>query len=211
MYITNLSQELGQPLPPICISLPPTITSSNIKQTIDLIPNNVTPYINALQWMNNKLSKAHSNLGSALQGNAIEGFDSCANISQCISDNPILAQQIAEQISKQDSQNIEQLEEQLINVINPFLSSSELNSILQVNSSLVEKSQKIQDQAQSGELVNQINVPGGNTRASYTMPEGASTLKDMQQTNPDQYNKLKSNYKQWFSIKQLMEQINSNL
>lgn len=205
-YILSLSQELGRPLPTICISLPPTIDSNNINQVISLIPGDITPYINALNWMNTNLSKAHGNLGIALQGNLnLEGFDDmCQNVEQCLQNNPQILQELQQQ-------NLEQQEQQLLKLITPFLSSDELIKALEINKDLVGKSQKIQEQAQSGELVNQINLPGGNTRAIYTKPAGASTLTDMQQSNPEQYNNLKQNYSQLFSLKQLLEQINSNL
>ena len=67
-YITQLSQQLGQPLPPVCILLPSTVDSTTIAQTIPMIPTDTTPYINALNWMNTQLEKSQSNLGCALQG-----------------------------------------------------------------------------------------------------------------------------------------------
>lgn len=208
-YITSMSQQEGQQFPQICISLPSTIDSSSLEKVIPLIPNDLTPYINALNWMNAHLSKAHGNLGKALQGGSIESFDNmCQNIEQCLQNDPQLLQEILQQSQQQ---NITQLEQQLLSKINPFISSSDLTQALQTNQELVAKSQEIQDQAQSGELINQINVPGGNTRATYDKPPGASTLSDMQQSNPEQYNNLKQNYSHMFSLKQMLEQINSNL
>jgi hypothetical protein len=205
-YITNLSQQEGQSYPPICTSLPSTIDSNNLNQIISLIPGDITPYINALNWMNTNLSKAHGNLGSALQGNLkLEGFDDmCQNVSQCLQNNPQILQELQQQ-------NLEQQEQQLLNLINPFLSSYELSILMEINEDLVAKAEKLQEDAQSGELINQINIPGGNTLAKYIMPDGASTLTDMQQSNPEQYNNLKQNYGPLFSLKQLLEQINSNL
>jgi hypothetical protein len=208
-YIVTLSQQEGQQFPQICKTLPSSIDSNSLAQVIPLIPSDPKPYINALNWMNDKLDKAHENLGSALQGGSIEGFDNmCQNIEQCLQNNPQLLQEVLQQSQQQ---NITQLEKQLLNKITPFISSSDLTQSLQTNQDLVAKSQKIQDQAQSGELVNQINVPGGNTRTVYNKPPGASTLSDMQQSNPEQYNNLKQNYSHLFSLKQMLEQINSNL
>jgi hypothetical protein len=209
-YITSLSQELGQPLPPICIPLPPTIDSSNMNQVIPLIPTDHTPYINALNWMNKHLSKAHSNLGGALKGNLskIEGFDNCQNISQCLQNNPQLLEEIQQQNAQQNAQ---QQEGQLTNLIGPFSSNDALNDVMNINKDLVAKAEEIQKQAENGDLMKQINIPGGNTIAQYIMPEGASTLKDMEQTDPEKYNKLKDGYKVLFSLKQLLEGINSNL
>lgn len=208
-YINTLSQQLGQPLPQICTTIPSTIDSSSIAQVIPLIPTDSQPYINALNWMNTQLSKSHGNLGNALKGGSIEGFDNmCQNVEQCLQNDPQLLQEILQQSQQQ---NISQLEQQLKSLINPFISSSDLIKALQTNQDLVAKSQQIQDQAQSGELFNQINLPGGNTMATYDKPPGASTLSDIQQSNPEQYNNLKQNYSHLFSLKQMLEQINSNL
>ena len=204
-YIVTLSQQEGQQFPQICTTLPSSIDSSNLNTIIQLIPNSTQPYINALNWMNVKLSKAHGNLGKALKGAPIEGFDNmCQNVEQCLENNPQILHQSQEK-------HIQRLEHKLISVISPFIESSDLSQALQTNQDLVAKSQKIQEQAQSGELINQINVPGGNTRATYVKPPGASTLSDMKQSNPEQYNNLKQNYSHLFSLKQMLEQINSNL
>lgn len=66
-YITQLSQQLSQPLPPICTQLPPNIDSSSISQVISLMPQSPSPYVNALNWMNQKMEQSHSNLNGALQ------------------------------------------------------------------------------------------------------------------------------------------------
>jgi len=213
-YITQLSQQLGQPLPPVCISLPSTVDSTTIAQIIPMIPTDTTPYINALNWMNTQLEEAQSNLGSALQGGS-EGFDDmssmCQNISQCLANNPQLAQQIAEELNAQNAQNVAQQEQQLMALLTPFVSTQTLTDAVGQNTVLVQKAQEIQNQAQSGELVNQINVPGGNSQTTYSMPDGSDNLKQIQQDNPDRYNELKKNYGAWVAIKGLMDQINATL
>ncbi len=77
----------------------------------------------------------------------------------------------------------------------------------------MQKSQDIQNQAQSGELLKQMNIPGVTDvpAKKYDLPAGASTLQQMQQTDPDKYNQLKNNYSMWFGLKQIMEQINGTL
>jgi hypothetical protein len=213
-YITQLSQQLGQPLPPVCISLPSTVDSTTISQIIPMIPTDTTPYINALNWMNTQLEKSQANLGSALQGGS-EGFDDmssmCQNISQCLANNPQLAQQIAEELNAQNAQNVAQQEQQLMALLTPFVSTQTLTDAVGQNTVLVQKAQEIQNQAQSGELVNQINVPGGNSQTTYSMPDGSDNLKQIQQDNPDRYNELKKNYGAWVAIKGLMDQINATL
>jgi hypothetical protein len=208
-YITQLSQELNEELPPICQNLPTTINSSNLVQVTQQIPSDIQPFINALNWMNQNLEKSHGNLGSALQGqSATEGFqDNCQNVSQCLLNNPDLLKQLSENISEQ---NIEQ-QSQLMSKINPFLNTQSLTELFNENNTLMEKSQEIQNKAQSGELINQINVPGGNSIASYEKPSGANNMIDMKQNNPDRYNELKQNYSQLFNLKNMLDGINANL
>ena len=216
-YITQLSQQIGQPLPPSCVSLPPTVNSTNIAQIIPMIPTDITPYINALNWMNTQLEKAQSGLGSALQGGSppIEGFDDmssmCQNISQCLANNPQLAQQIAQELNAQNTTDVAQLEQQLMAAITPFISTPTLTAAISQNTVLVQNAQEIQNQAQSGELINQINVPGGNSQAQYSMPDGSNNLKQIQQNDPGRYNELKKNYGAWVAIKGLTDQINATL
>jgi hypothetical protein len=176
------------------------------------IPKDIQPYINALKWMNVQLQKAQANLGSALQGQPTEGFeDMCQDISQCLANNPGLVQQIAMEMTEQSTQQIVQQEENLMKAIMPFLNTPELSDAFGENVILMEKAQEIQNQAQSGDLVNQINVPGGNTIAKYQKPDGANNLQDMKQNNPNRYNELKQNYSQWFDIKNMLDQINATL
>jgi hypothetical protein len=211
-YIVELSQQLSQSLPPICTTLPTTLTTYSLPQIIALIPSDIQPYINALNWMNQQMAKSHSNLGKALQGQPIESFQDsgsdsnplCNDISACLANNPGLASQITQQSQQQ-------LEQQLSTAIQPFLSNSQLSQAYELNQQLIQKSQDIQNQAQSGELINQVNVPGGNTVASYTIPEGGNNLQQLSQNNPQRYNELKQNYSQWFQVKSLLEQINSAL
>jgi hypothetical protein len=227
-YITQLSQQLSQPLPPICKALPSTIDSSSLPNIIKEIPQSTQPFINALNWMNAQLEKSQANLGSALQGNTVEAFDNsgadfsadfstdvCQNISSCLSNNPELVKQLAlnisEQNSQQQQQQLEQQETQLIEVIKPFLIMPELSQAFNQNTALVQKAQEVQDQAQSGELINKINVPGGNTVNTYEKPPGANKLIDMKENNPDKYNEIQQNYGQWFSIKKTLDQINAAL
>jgi hypothetical protein len=220
-HITALSQQLGKPLPPLCQALPPQIDSTTIQQIIPMIPTDLTPYQNALDWMNSNLSQAHANLGAALQGAQVkETFTTdptCNDITQCIANNPQLAQQLAQQISEQQQQqqqqSQQQMEQKLVNLLNPFITSQSLSAQLQQNQDLMQKSDEIQRQAQSGELLNQVNIPGvtGVPAKKYDLPPGSSALQQMQQTDPDKYNHLKNNYSMWFGLKQIMEQINGTL
>lgn len=211
-YIQKLSIILNQKFPPICIDLPQQIDSNTLPQIIQQIPTDPQPYMNALTWMNSQLSKAHSNLNSALQGQQTEGFDDmCQDISQCIANNPQLAQQIAQQMVQQQQESIQQQEQEVITKVTPFISMPGLAQALAENLDLVKKSQDIQNQAQSGQLLNQVNVPGSDSQITYNTPNGGDSLSKMKENDPNKYNDLQKNYSQWFAVKSLMEQINSTI
>lgn len=211
-YITDLSQKLNQQFPPICEQLPTKLDSSNLTDVISKVPSDIQPYTNALNWMNTQLQKAQANLGSALQGQPqTEGFEDCQDVTQCLLNNPQLLQELAIGISEQNAIPIVQQQEQLMAKIIPFFSTPALSEASGMNTILMEKAQEIQNQAQSGELVNQVNVPGGNTVSTYQKPPGANNMNDMKQNNPDRYNELKTNYSQWFSLKGMLDNINANL
>jgi hypothetical protein len=208
-----MAKDSGSPFPPICTAFPAQIDSTNIMQIMQMIPKDAQPYINALTWMNTNLVKAQSNLGSALQGQPVESFeDMCQDISKCIANNPQLAQQLAQGINQQQQQQQSQEEQILVATINKFTKNPGLQQLLKQNQDLVKKSEDIQNQAQSGELLNQMNLPPEkSTWGEPTMPPGGDKLKQMQSSDPARYNELKNNYKMWFDIKTLMEGINSNL
>jgi hypothetical protein len=196
--------------------LPSTITASNLQDVISQIPDDTSAITNALTWMNGNMQKSHANLGNALQGQSVvEGFDAnnnnCQDTIQCVLNNPDLLQQVQTNINELNRKSLNKDEQLLVGKINPFLNNAELNSALSENNTLLSKSQDIQNQAQSGELVNQINVPGGNTVATYPTLPGANNMIDMKQNNPERYNELKQNYGQWFFIKQVIDGINSSL
>jgi hypothetical protein len=81
---------------------------------------------------------------------------------------------------------------------------------LQTNQRLVKEAEKVKQQAESGELYKQVNIPDRSIQLSPLAP-GDLTLSRMQETNPQEYNNLKDNYKPWFNIKSLIEQINRSV
>jgi hypothetical protein len=212
-YIYKMAQDSGSPFPPICTPFPDQLDSTNILQIMQMMPKDAQPYINALSWMNTNLEKAHGNLGSALQGQRVESFeDICQDISQCLANNPQLAQQLAQSINQQQQQQQQEEEQALVGAINPFIINPGLQQLLQQNQDLVKKSEDVQNQAQSGELLNQMNLPEEkSTWGEPQTPPGGDKLKQMQNSDPDKYNQLKQNYGVWFNIKSLIEQINSTL
>jgi hypothetical protein len=212
-YVKILSAKEGIVFPQILSPLPNTLTPANISQIIQQIPTDTTPYSNALEYMNGNLMKGHANLDKALQGGALtEGFqESCSDVAQCIQNNPALIAQIAQASAATSAQNLQAQEAQLIQKLQNFTKNTQLSDQITLNQQLVDKSQDIQNQAQSGALINRINVPGGNTVAKYYLPPGADTLKQMQKNDPEKYKQLKNNFSTWASLKELLEQINGNL
>ena len=212
-YVKILSAKEGLQFPQILSPLPNTLTPANISEVIQQIPTDTTSYSNALEYMNSNLMKAHANLDKALKGGSLtEGFqESCSDVAKCIENNPALLSEIGQAMEKQAAKNIQVQETELLKRIQNFSANPTLKQQAELNQRLVEKSQDIQNQAQSGELINKINVPGGNTIAKYDLPPGADTLKQMKNSNPDRYNVLKTNFSNWASLKEMIEQINSNL
>ena len=81
---------------------------------------------------------------------------------------------------------------------------------LKYNIELIAKSQDIQNKAQSGELLSEFKFPEGEP-IIYTLPDGHDSLTDMEKNDPAKYNDYKTNYSQWFSIKQMLDQINRSI
>ena len=210
-YIAKLSQQLSQPLPPICKALP-SMDANSLTQIIDNIPKSTKPYINALNWMNTQLEQAQANLGSALQGTPIESFeDICDNVSACFDNNPEFVKRVALDLAEQQKREHEQQEEQLVKLVESFLIEPELRQTFDKNIMLFKQAQEIQNKAESGQLLNEMKIPDNDSIIKYTRPPGANNLIDMKQNNPARYNELQKNNKQWFSIKGLTDQINSSL
>jgi len=208
LYINTLSKTLNTSFPPITDLFPEKIDS--LPDIILRIPKDSTTYINALKWMNEQLEKAHSNL------NITDNFeDMCQDISSCIANNPELLAKIAEaQINKQNDQILIN-EQKLSELIANFFSNDQINQLIQKNTELITKTEDIQKQAESGQLTTQFASQIANksdmAKTQYDIPKGGNALSELQKTNPDKYNQLKDVAPKLFSIKQLIEQINSTL
>jgi hypothetical protein len=223
-YIAQLSQQLQKPLPQLTDPLPSEVDVASLPSLLTLVPTDPTLYQNALDWMNQQMQQSHQDLQQALQGipPTVEGFDEiapstapvCKELVQCLAANPEVAAQLAQQNAQaQDAQKAQtsaSQQEELLQRILPFLQNSQLLQAGQTNQTLAKQSDNIQQQAQSGELYQQLNLPK-EPDVPTVLPQGAFSLQQMQQYNPQQYNQLKDNYKQWFDMKQLIEQINKSL
>jgi len=220
-YIKKLKDKEGKPFPPIVSPLPNTIDQASFSKIQELIVTNASdpkPYVNALDWMNKNLSKSQAGLGPALKGESVinEGFiveefdDSmCKVISECNK---------AEK--DKEKQEFTKNQNKLQATLDKFNINNNLQQLNEQNKQLVEKSKKIQDQAQSGDLANQVNIPdkGPSNRGAgvppplpFSLPSGANALKDLQNFNPLKYMEYEANYAPWMSLKRSMDQINGSL
>lgn len=205
--IQELSSKNGQTLPQIqTFQFPdsyPSQDSDALSQIAENLPTDSQPYINALNWMNSNLEKSHGNLKNALQGNytpSSEGFisEQCQKMQNCYNE-------IQQERIKKAVQTIQK------KLQNFFSNQQELQQAWQKNQELVNKSKDILNQAQNGQLLNQVNVKDSHYYAPYQMPDGADNMKNMQQNNPQRYAELQKNYSQWASIKSMTDQINGSL
>lgn len=207
-YISSLSTKLRTPFPQITDSLPSNITLNNLNGLMSIIPTDTEPYKNAFMLMNSYLEKAQNDLKESLAG--AEGFeDKCQSISECVLNNPQLLAKLFESQTKQDAMQIQKKQEELNKRMNTFLSDKVLIALNQKNQELVKQADKIRQQAESGELLNKINIKDDTTK--YIMPEGGNKLSELKKNNPAKYKELQSSNKQLFDLKQLFEQINANL
>lgn len=204
-FIQQLSATDGKQYPNICTDFPNSLTNlttNALQDVANRIPSDSTPYMNALNWMNTHMSESHAKYAKALTGNLFkEGFDNCQQIQQCIANDPEILQMQQNQINQQ-----------IFNSITSFFSNEdELMSTLQQTQNLVEASNAISNDAQSGGMLNKINVNDNSYYGETVIPDGGNNLGNLKNSNPERYGELKSNYSMWFNIKSLMEQINNNL
>ena len=206
-HILELSHKLGTKLPQACIEFPQKIDEKNAEFVLQNIPSDAGPYINALIWMNSHMKNAHSNLDLALKGKRspkVEGFD-CSQIASCLASDPGILQKALDESHKQKLVQIEG------NIRAFFSNKDKLDALMTENQELVQKSNKIKEQAQNGELMNQVNIEDNSYYVKPVMPSGGDTLRNLKLTNPAKYSELQKQSGAWFAVKGLMEQINSNL
>jgi len=207
-YIANLSQKLGKSLPNITDPLPDTIDIVTFPTIAPKIPADPVPYTNALIWINQQLTEAQAKLQSALKGESfvdLEGFDNqtCQDLSQCFEENPELIQQCGAALKKQGKQD----QSYVLDQIKRFMKDKEFVRAQKTNKKLVEQAKKIESDAKSGDLLNQMNLPAEPT-IKYTLPGGSDKLQKM---NYAQQKEMKDKAPSMFSLKIMMDQINANL
>lgn len=211
-YIAKVSQEKGVALPSLTEALPNTIAQPTLPLLLTLVPTDSTPYLNALQWMNTQLATAQQGLASMKpvegfiwarmkglpqhEGFELEPFATCDDIAKCMD---------ARDQAKQASQ-----EQELIRRLRSFQSPA-LQTAMKENKRLVGKSEQIQKQAQSGELLSQFSLPTGPPSPPLIAPPGGSRLSEVKENDPAKYKNLQQQGGSMFALKGLMEQINRTL
>ena len=207
-YIANLSQKLGKSLPNITDPLPDTIDIVTFSTIAPKIPADPAPYTNALAWINNQLTESMSKLQSALKGESfmnLEGFDNqtCQDLSKCFEENPDLIQQCGMALKKQGKME----QSQVLNQIKQFMNNKDFIRARKTNKDLVEQAKKIESDAKSGDLLNQMDLPA-EPGIKYTLPGGSDKLQKMDYA---QQKAMKDAAPSMFSLKTMMDQINANL
>jgi hypothetical protein len=213
------SQKLGKSFPYLTDPLSNNIYSYSLVQLLKIIPSDPIPYQNALSLMNERLTESLKSLDSALKGQMVEGFlmvegyagDQCAELSTCFAQNPQIAEQIAKAQLEQEIKQQQQQQNQLSTRLDQFILNNTLIESSKLNDKLVQQSKEVQNKAQSGELLNMINIPDENPIAPYKIPEGGDRLRKMKESDPEKYKELEKNNSSLFSLKSLYEQINQNL
>lgn len=217
--ITKLTASLGKPLPLLSSNaLPPTIdTLDDIERgrLLDNIPSSAQPYMDALEWMNQKFVQAEKDLNKALQGGGIpslEGFSdgTCAEIATCFKENPDLIRQLGQAQQEEAGQRLERIQRELIGRFEQF-QQPRLRSAFELNERLSKNAKETQRKAQSGDWIKDVRIGGAKDGPRPVVPPGGGALEELRQSNPEKYAEYQKSHSSLFSVKQLMEQINRNL
>ena len=219
-YIATLSKKIGKPLPPITDALPSpdTLTSASIPTIMPLLPKDPIPFKNAFDWMNTNMAESHAKLEKSLKGTegfdqfteqfeTMDNFDMCKKMIDC--QEKFETTGVCQEIMKCKQEQVEYDKNKLSNLLDLF-ANDELVKAEMLNVKLVEESKKIENQAKSGELLTKMDLPKEDT-IKYDVPPGGDKLAQMQKNDPEKYKRLQSEGGSFFSLKQLIEQINGNL
>jgi hypothetical protein len=211
--VRDLSASLGKPLP-LIVALPEKVeTLEDLERILERIPPSAQPYQDALEWMNQTLLKAQQELDKALQGGGIpklEGFagKECANIAQCFKDNPDLLRQVVAAQQEDAAARLERIQRELMGRFQQF-QQPRLRSAFELNRRLRANAKEVQRKAQSGDWIKDVRMGSAEPGEKYVLPPGADALEEMRRKDPTRYAQLQKS--PFFSVKQLIDQINQNL
>jgi hypothetical protein len=226
--VTKITASLGKPLPPLPVEndpFPEVETLDDIERVrlLDRIPSSAQPYMDALEWMNQKFLQAEKELNHALQGGGIpslEGFSlqgqgqgqgqECAAMTACLAENPDFLRQLSAAQQEEARQRLERIQRELLGRFAQF-QQPRLQSAFELNGRLSAKAKETQRKAQSGEWIKDVRIPAKEEGPRPVAPPGGSALEELRQSDPERYAEYQRGYSSLFSVKQLMEQINRNL
>lgn len=196
-HVTELTQELKVPLPFVTGPLPPTLSKKEVIGMVKIKSIDPAPFHNALKWMNTNMDASHAALDNALSGGTVDGFeDICQQITQCTE------QQEQDQLVK---------EEQLGKMLDAFTENQQIKSSSKRNKELTAKSKEIQAQAQSGALINKLNISSDEPEQKFHAPAGSNLWKKMKEEDPEKAQNIKQSMKSVVGMKEWADNINSNL
>lgn len=226
-YVQLLSQKLGTPLPQVTTPLPGVLTTESMNSFIVLLEK--TPadaFLRATEWMNARIKESHAEKDAALKGAAaaegfrltegfyvLEGFTSpetCSEFIACLDDPAVLDKIAAAQEKRQAKKSATQ-QDALLEKMNAILGQGPLQGALQTNAGLRAESDRIQNQAQSGEMLQSMDLPSEGPPVKYDLPAGAGALDDLKKKDPAQYKEYEKSQKPLLELKQLLNQINGGL
>ena len=198
-YIKQLGQTKHTSFPPLTDPLPTEIHDRPTFEAMKpRIPTDIQPYLNALTWMNKNIADSQASLAK-FGGEGFEDVSSCPAIIQCIDAQKAQAEQ-----------DFVKEQRVLTAIMDQFNTSTALKNLMSDNVTLVKKSNDIQKQAQSGELLTKLTTSNEPT-ITYTLPPGANALADLEASDPATYQEYKTNYAPLFGLKTQFDQINRNL
>lgn len=214
-HITKISKEKNMAFPPLTEALPETLAQPTIPLLLTLVPADAAPYVNALTWMNNQLSTAQQSLSNMMKG-SVEGFiwARMKGLPQPLLNVPVhegfyaTCDQIAKCMDARDEAKQASQEEELVRRLRSFTQNVPLETASTQNKVLVEKSERLQKQAESGELLNQFNLPKEPVSSPLQPPEGGDRLSKLKKSDPAAYKRLQQESGSMFALKGLLEQIN---
>lgn len=218
-YVQLLSQKLDAKLPAITDPLPDTLTTSSMTTFVPLLDKTSSDaFLRATEWMNTRIQESHAKKEAALKGegfHTLEGFYTmpaqCSEFIKCLDDSEFLDQLAAAQEKRQAKKSASQ-QDDLLTKMNAILGQGSLQNALQTNAGLKAESDRIQNQAQSGDLLKSMDLPSMNDPVEkYSLPAGADALKRMKKDNPEKYKEYEKSQKPYMELKQLLDQINGGL
>jgi hypothetical protein len=216
-YVTLLSQKQGQRYLPVQedADQPPEKPDMVALQAY-LSSVDAGTYRRSVEWLNQQLEQSFAKLGSALRGGKegfMEGYagpTQCPNIAGCLEEHPEEVDRLLAVLEGRRQKRAESQQAKMKELMDAIVNDKELTTAMAKNKELVEKAKSIENQATSGQLLQQLNLPS-EPSVSYTLPEGANQLADLQRTDPARYKELQQRFGQLTSLKTTLDQINRNL